>query len=498
MEYYQTYMARQEVSPDFHARLLALEAPKQKKKGGVYMKFGALAACAALIFGLGSGWWHPAAPAVTSPVTVSDGREPENILAVEPTLAPDDSTADSRGFVAQGPGEEAGKLAFPMILGIDFGDATKEPQVAASIAFPPGSFSVDLEKEDILKLFWGKDGKPAVENPKLDTGDLPLMLMNWAGYDISARATYDGNGELWELAVWGDKGEDSFALRAAPGRIPPTCLVERGSAETQVNGVPVTAWYRSYDCDGDGVVEQVCTSQFMAGDVGIRFENVGSGGMRAGGDEATDLDGAIRFNSMLVTQMLHADGGLYLDEVAHCDGIPAWAQEKLESLAQALEYEAFAPYLPKQAPEGYAQFTGNKDFGGYYSYQEGGHNYLFVRWSRNYDDVEVVVHLPEGDSTDYYHDQLVDVSVPESYDWRLYSGSISDSVPEEYRANFYKPAFRAGDMSLEVVKARGRAKDTGGMAYRFYVIHDNGVVVDYECSGVSAEYVWSLVEATLG
>ena len=63
---------------------------------------------------------------------------------------------------------------------------------------------------------------------------------------------------------------------------------------------------------------------------------------------------------------------------------------------------------------------------------------------------------------------------------------------------FYKPAFRAGDMSLEVVKARMRDHDTGGEICHFYVLHDNGVVVGYDCSGVSAEYVWSLVEATLG
>ena len=111
--------------------------------------------------------------------------------------------------------------------------------------------------------------------------------------------------------------------------------------------------------------------------------------------------------------------------------------------------------------------------------------------------MEVGVYLPE-DPQGYPLDKTaVDVNVPESYDWRLYDGSISDCVPKEYQMEFYKPTFRSGDMSLEVVEARGREKDTGGMAYRFYVRHDNGVMVGYDCSGVSAEYVWSLVEPTL-
>lgn len=499
MKAYTTYFDRQRISTQGHEALMALvetAVPEEKttKKGRHYMKFGTLAACAALLISLGSGLWKPAPP-VEPTLPAETAALPE--ASQTPTL--DDVETERLSFVAQGPGEEA-KLAFPAVLGVDFADVTKEPQLAASIALPDGSFSVDLNKEAILKLFWGKEGKPEVENPKTDTGDFPLMLMNWAGYDISASATYDGSGDLWELAVWGKKGEDSFSLRAAPGHIPPTCVVEYGETETEVLGVPVTAWYRSYDRDGDDVIEYVCTSQFMAGDVGVRFENVGSGGLKAGESEANDLDGAILFNAMLVNQLCRSDGGLYLDEVAHNDQIPVWAEVKLESLAQALAYEEFAPYLPQEELPGYAQFMGNKDFGGRYSYKEGAYDQLFVRWSRNYDDVEVEVFLPEWEKVpeqEPIFPDPVDVTVPASYDWRLYDGSISDSVPEEYQANFYKPTFRAEDMSLETVKARGRGKDTGGMAYRFYVRHDNGVVVGYDCSGVTAEYVWSLVEATL-
>jgi len=452
------------------------------------MKLTALAACAALLIGLGPRLLPgstveppPVDPVVTATPTPT------------PTYSLDGEDSDAMAFTAAGPGEEA-KYMFPMLLWVGYNEVTEDPQVAASLALPDGAFTVELTKEDIQKLFWGPEGKPEVENVKTDPGDFPLMLMNWAGYTISGGATYDGNGDLWELYVHGEKGEDSFALRAAPGRIPPTCLVEPRAAVTQVRGVEVTGWYRSYDRDGDGVVEHVCTSQFLANGVGFRFENVGSGGLRAGEDEATDLGGAMAFNEMVVTQLTY-EGGFYLDQFAHNDDIPAWAEEGFDTLAEAKgygEYARFAPYLPTQGPAGFGEFYGR------HSYQADNYDSFWLRWTKGYDDVEVEVRYPEGESTHYAHTQLVDVTVPASYDWRLYDGAICDVVPEAYQDSFYKPAFRAQDMSLEVVKARMRDKDTGGQSCNFYVIHENGVVVGYSCSGVSAEYVWGLVEATLG
>lgn len=51
MKYYQSYMDRQEISPAVHEKLLDLEPPK--KQSGSWLKCGALAACAALIIGVG-------------------------------------------------------------------------------------------------------------------------------------------------------------------------------------------------------------------------------------------------------------------------------------------------------------------------------------------------------------------------------------------------------------------------------------------------------------
>ncbi len=504
MKQYRTYFDRQAVSPQLHDRLLALEPAKPhspQRKGVSFMKLGALAACAALLIGLGPRLLTPAPVATSAPGHPEGIPAPSQIviaadpIATEPVLD-DVGQGDHAAFTAAGPAD-GGKLMFPMIAGVDYADVTGHPEVAASIAFPIGHFSVSLDKEDIQKLFWGPDGKPAVDNPKTDPGDFPIMLMNWAGYTITGGATYDGNGDLWELYVRGEKGEDSFALRAAPGRIPPTCCVERGAVTTDVLGVEVSGWYRSYDNDGDDVAEHICTSEFLANGVGFRFENVGSGGMKAGQDAADDLGGAKLFNAMAVTQLCHTDG-FWLDQFAHNDNIPSWAEENYETHSQAVAgAERFAlghpdsdflSYLPTEGPAGFGEFHGRL------SYQEGVRKTFFVRWTKGYDDVEVDVHLPEGEEV---FPPAVDLSVPESYDWRLYEGSISDSVPQEYQANFYKPAFRAGDMSLEVVKARMRDKDTGGQSCNFWVLYADGTAVSYSCSGVSAEYVWSLVEAAL-
>lgn len=497
MKNYVSYMNNQAISAHLHDKLLSLETaetPRPQRKGRTYMKFGALCACAALLIGLGAGVLTPTPAVAPGPSQAAATAGP---IATEPV--PDDAgDGDHAAFTSAGPGDAA-KLNFPMVAWVDYADVTNDPEPAASLAYDPGSFSVPLDKEDIQKLFWGPDGKPAVEDPKADPGDFPILLMNWAGYVISGGATYDGNGDLWELWVRGEKGEDFFTLRAAPGRIPPTCMVESGAVVTDVLGAEVSGWYRSYDRDGDGAVEHVCASELIANGVGFRFENVGSGGM-TDEEEADGLGGAKLFNQMVVTQLCHTDG-FYLDQFAHTDDIPSWMEEGYDTLSQAVSgAENFAlghpevdflSYFPSEGPAGFGEFYGH------HSYQADNYNYFWLRWTKGYDDVEVEVRFPEGDSTDYAHSQLVDVAIPESYDWRLYDGSISDSVPQEYRQSFYKPAFRAEDMSLEIVQARMRGKDTGGESCRFYVLHDNGVVVSYNCSGVSAEYVWSLVEQTL-
>ncbi len=483
MNAYRNWMDRQTLSPAAHRRLLELEGQKPDRGRKKTMTLGALAACAALLVGVGG---YALLPHGSAPVAAA----PDPPAAASPAAPGGQTGGDPRGFTAVGP-EEGAKFMFPAIFSVDYADLSGQAEVDASIARSPGSFDVELERDDILKVFWGPEGKPEPEHFKMDTGDFPLFLMEWAGYTIRGAALYDETGALWQLNIYGEKGEDSFTLLAAPGHVPPTCIAQQGAHVTRVVDTDVSAWYRSYDRDGDGAVEQVVTCEFLAHGVGVRFENVGSGGTRAGVEEANKLGDAQLFNAMVVNHLCRRDGALYLDHIAQAQHIPAWEEKTFDALAQARAEAAFAPYLPQEAPAGFGDFTGRL------SYQEGDHRRLSVRWHRGYDDVAVAVCLPEGPADEAQSRTPVDVAVPASYDWRLYGGPICDAVPEEYQADFYQPTFRARDMSLEVVLARADGKDTGGTAYRFRVLHPDGTVVEYDCSGVDAGYVWGLVEDTL-
>ena len=188
MKQYKSYMDRQEISPAVHENLVNLEAGK--KSARPWMRYGALAACAALIIGVGV-WKLAPAPAQYNGVNGVG----EEVLYGQPGLSFD------AGFVVSSPAE-SDKLMFPMIPGINYQDITDRPDAALSRAYMPGSFMVDLEKEDIQTIFWGPEGKPEVSHPKTEQGDLPWMLF-WDGYTLQGRAWYDGQGQLMELTIWG-------------------------------------------------------------------------------------------------------------------------------------------------------------------------------------------------------------------------------------------------------------------------------------------------------
>lgn len=486
MKYYQSYMDRQEISPTVHEKLLDLEPPT--KRSAPWLKYGALAACAALIVGVGV--WRLA----PRPQTTPDPDRSAGQFAADYDPLPGEKDVVEPGdyFVVNSPAE-SGKMMFPMIPGIDYRDITDRSQLSADMSrvYMPGTFTVDLTKEDIQTIFWGPEGKPQSDHPKTEQGDLPWMLF-WDGYTVHGRTWYDGHqGQLTELTIWGEKGRASFELELRLGGLPLTCCIDLDREDTvsDVFGVEVAGWSQVYDRDGDGQDDYICGSEFMTqNDIGVRFVNQNSL-MQAeyGEGESMDLGGAQTFNSLFVRQALISDGGLYLDHLMVNENIPAWREEEFSTLAQARQESDFAPYLPQSAPiSDYGEFYGRLSF------QDGIQNMLFVRWSKGYDDVEVCVYR---DGTYPYN--LVDPDEPESYDLRLYSIPWCDSVPEEYRETVNDPAFKAEDMSLAIVEARGREHDTGGMTYSFDVLHPDGTLVSYRCDGMTAQQVWALVEETL-
>ena len=489
MKQYKSYMDRQEISPAVHENLLNLEAGK--KSARPWMKYGALAACAALIIGVGA-WKLAPAPATTPNPPQSSGQF---AASYNPLPGEKDMVESDDLFVVSSPAG-GGKLAFPMIPDINYQDITDQSQLSsdASRAYLPGSFMTNLKKEDIQTIFWGPEGKPQADHPKTEQGDLPWMLF-WDGYTLQGRALYDGQGQLMELWLWGEQDRASFELELCPGALPFTCCIDanRGDIISEFNGVSVAGWSQVYDRDGDGQDDYICGSEFMTkNDIGVRFVNRNSL-MRVEyeQDGSMDLGGTQAFNALFVRQAL-TDGGLYLDHLAENENIPAWREESFSTLAQARQETDFAPYLPTAEPEGYSAYAGNKEFYGRLSYQEGRSNNLFVRWSRGYDNVEVCVYR-DG----YYSCNLVDPDTPASYDLRLYEIPWCDSVPEEHRETVDRPAFRAKDMSLSIVETRGHAHDTGGLTFDFDVLHPDGTVVSYRCDGLTAAQVWAMVEETL-
>lgn len=481
MKYYNLYMERQTISAQAHERLLALGGQQQgararpkPRTGRRVGRWAALAACCALVLGLGI--WRAAAPEQPAGEAVQDAVYP----GIKDTWGPGETPPGEESFVVEGAEREqtVNLFAIPYV-NYQSVDGELAADAAPAWYLMEGSFSEELTQEDIQNIFWGAEGKPEGAE-----GDLPWMLF-WGGYTLTGSALYDSGGDLLWLNLWGENGETetSFTLTLRPGELPFNCCLYPDLETTDVFGTEVTGWSHWEDRDGDGTEETcLCVSEFMAGEVGVRFE------VRASG-----RDEAIFQNSLLVREALSQDGGLYLDHLMTAQEVPQWRSAEFSSLEEARREADFAPYLPTEDFSGYDEFTGRL------TYQEGNEHTLFLRWSWGYDDVTIRVELPEGDTV---WGNVVDVGAPETYDLRLYPVPWADSVPEAYRETVDNPVFRAEDMSRAVVEARAYTPseqgDTNSLRIRFAVLHADGALVDYSCEGLSVEQVWDMVSETLG
>lgn len=466
MNAYKTYFDRQTLSPAAHDRLMALGKAPAKKKSFSLQKWGTLAACAALIIlgwkGLSYQWQPPLptendfplhGPAVDQP---SHPPEPGKTDPVDPLQPPEDN-----GILIHSPAAE-GQTQFYMLPALNF--QSRGGDTAADIALPEGSFYVELTMEDLQKILWGPQGKP-----ESTSADLPWVL-GWDGYTLWAGVRYDGNGDLWMLSVYGSKGLDTFELEISPGRLPPHCIADPGGESADVNGTEVTSWYHAYDRNGDGLTDHVCTSEFLVDGYGYRFRNA----YTETGEEEYDVAEAAKFQNIcfVMRTAQWTDSRCYFDHIAHNDNIPPWEETTFDTLEEARTRAEFAPYLPETAPD-------FGDFYGRHSYQKGNYNYLFVRWNDDRENhLEVEVRLPEGDSNSFF----VPVEV----------GDLENHLKDQFDVTL-----RAGDLSLDVVKALEKDSDVDGFRFWFYVLHDNGVVVSYIANGMTAEEVWALIEPTI-
>ena len=483
MESYKAYVDRQTVSPELHEKLLAIgRQPRTERRRRMvfpaWKKWAALAACCALVLGAGQLLWDdPFIRGVFAAYSPSESGTSSPSTGSSAVPEDGQGAADDHSFLVEGPETES-TFAFYALPAIYYQSVDGRPAVNADLSryFLEGSFSVDLTKAEMQAIFWGPEGKPEGAD-----GDLPWAL-SWGGYTLSGSALYSGKGELLWVTLQGDSAdqESSFTLTLRPGELPFQCGIYSGLETSDAFGVPVTGWSRTEDLNGDGSDDALCVSEFMAGDVGVRFQ------VRCTAQD-DPMNRAVLCSDLLVRQALSDDGGVYLGHLLTNEEIPAWREAEFSSLEEARQEGAFAPYLPEENIPGYGEFYGTL------SYQEGVRNRLSVHWHRGYDDVSIAVSLPEGELS--Y--ALADPDRPEEYDLRLYPIPWSESVPEEYQDTVSMPAFRAEDLTLAVVEARGREHDTGGMTYSFGVLHPSGALVEYRCDGLTAQTVWELVEETL-
>ena len=275
MSRYNLYWDRQMVSQSLHERLLAVgeQAAPSARASVLWRRWGALAACCALVLGLGlSRLAAPASAGTGEPVPSGGSGGGTNASASGEALPGDGSSggAASNRFLVEGPGQEE-MLSLPAIPYINYQSVDGRPEADGAFSRDSlaGSFSVDLTKEDVQKIFWGAEGKPEGAE-----GDLPWMLF-WGGYTLSGSALYDRDGYLLWLYLWGENEEAdaSFTLTLRPGELPFNCCLYPDLETTDVFGTEVTGWSHWEDRDGDGTEETcLCVSEFMAGEAGVRFE----------------------------------------------------------------------------------------------------------------------------------------------------------------------------------------------------------------------------------
>ena len=486
MKNYVNYMNRQTVSEELHSRLLSLNAGSATAVRHTpvrWPRYAAAAACCLLIAGLGI--WKlrqpgqeslfvndAAAPAVSAPV---------NTAVPAPTAAPaaaDKTEAPALNGFAVRSGEN-GETQFVAVPYVAYPDLTGAPAMARDMAWPEGSYTVELTEDEICTILWGGAERYAyaMENDL----NVPWMLF-WDGFTVRGSAVYDGRGALLEADLQGlDELGREFYIQLAPGKIPATDIIVSGAEKGEWAGTEYEAWSFRRDRDGEADTRYVFT--LLSGDVGVRSAFIIP-------DDAKTVNGEPGPLSDLFLRWCCAkDGELTLGHLLTNADVPAYRHVAFERGAEAWEEIEFAPYLPAVEPAGFSFEDGEL------RYQEGNYNQLWLCWTKGYDSVRIRVEFPEGG--DDYGRSPVDASDPTAYDVRLYEIPWCDSVPAEYQNSVFDPTFRAEDVSRELIDARGTEKDTGGSHYLFRVLHENGVLVSYDCSGISADAVWALVKDSL-
>lgn len=470
MEHYRSYMNRVKLSPEEHRALMdALEGkgqPARRKPSPA--RWVTAAACLVLVCAAAFGVWRLAGLPVGD--TAPD-RLLEDVPGTTGTLSPNVGSTESvppeldSEYVLspEDPFDGQPHSSFN-IQGVEYGDV---PEICASIAYPDGWFEEQLTRTQMVELLAG----PGAE-------DAPWSLY-WVGYDITGKAVYDGEGNLWQLWLNGvsrSNEHNGFTLTVRPGDYPLTDMIAPDQTSTELNGVTV---YGSkigrYGWDDSGEMGYIYEITMMSGEAGLNFE--------ARQLEEEDAE-------YLCTQAANTFAGtkLCLDSLLVCGGeIPDWGSER-PTWEEAMADEKFGDYVPADVPDGFT-FEG--------AWREWGQNrnYLFLRWTGYYTNISIDI----WDASTVGDLPITDPADREKYDVNLYTIPYADSVPEEYWQEFGRPVFAIEDVTPEVIAARMRyvdddSGDVDSWRGNFSVYYESeNVLVRYDLDGVTPQEAYDLI-----
>lgn len=274
MKNYKSYMDRVHVSDEFHNRLLHLEP--QKPRRPAWQKYGALAACAALLIGAWafamsrpdlwgslSERFHPdAEPVPCAAPSAAGATEAIDLAPADPDDITEPGMKTIPGFEV--PENRAGVdvVSYYMLPWIDYGEqgAPVTSQVSIDYAAPEGSTFRELTREDVLALTGGEEA--------LNT------LLAWDGFEFSGSVTFNSDSTVWEMCLAGKRDDLYFQLELAPDALPRTCVVVEPHATTAIWGVEVTGRYGGIHGEGENREVWMPESrevEFLANGVGCRF-----------------------------------------------------------------------------------------------------------------------------------------------------------------------------------------------------------------------------------
>ena len=233
-------------------------------------RWGAAAACAALLLGLGvwsatRGGERPA----HDPVDVPGNQTPA--IEIAPDIAWEDPGSFSEppmktipGFeVRQAQGGAEAVVTYYVLPWIGYGEASGGG-FSLDFAPPEGSTWRDLTETDILALV---GGEAALRD-----------LLAWEGMEFSGSVTHDADGRVWMLELWGESAEFAFDLELSTDTLPPSCIYMPPDYVTEIWGVEVAGskgGIHGYGENREVWMPESRQVEFIANDVGCRFHLYG-------------------------------------------------------------------------------------------------------------------------------------------------------------------------------------------------------------------------------